>query len=137
MTAQTDFKVGDYVRARPGFLTEPNDDRHEPLAEHFGGRIISLDPAEGYALINLDPSSLAHRTAEDVRQMDEEGLDRLLHSDFRPSSAGYYANTWNALAQQYALDPPHPRPRPPLLHLPNLARLRKGFPGSSIVQDGF
>ncbi len=75
MAVETEFKVGDYVRARPGFLAELDDDRHEPMAEHFGGRIISLDPAEGYALINLDADSLAHRTAEDVRLMDEEGLD--------------------------------------------------------------
>ena len=75
MAVDTKFKVGDYVRARPDFLAELDDDRHEPMAEHFGGKIISLDPAEGYALISLDADSLAHFTAEDVRQMDEEGLD--------------------------------------------------------------
>ncbi|WP_420459256.1 hypothetical protein [Neolewinella sp.] len=75
MAVDTKFKVGDYVRARPDFLAELDDDRHEPMAEHFGGKIISLDPAEGYALISLDADSLAHFTADDVRQMDEEGLD--------------------------------------------------------------
>ena len=75
MTSQTDFKVGDYVRARPGILAELDDDRHEPMAEHFGGRIISLDLAEDYALISLDAHSLARFMTKDVRQMDEEGLD--------------------------------------------------------------
>lgn len=75
MATQTKFKVGDYVRARPGFLTELDDDWHEPMAEQSGGRIIALDPAEDYVLIGLDADSLAHFTVEDVQCMDEEGLN--------------------------------------------------------------
>ncbi len=75
MAAETEFKVGDYVRARPGFLGKLDHDLHEPMAEHFGGRVLAVEPQNDYILIRLDADSLAHRTAEDVRLMDEEGLD--------------------------------------------------------------